>query len=157
MKELGKKIVKKLIKNNIKISIAESCTGGLLSNSITSVSGSSKIFSLGLVAYSNESKINVLKVSKKIIVKYGAVSKQACRAMVKNVSKMGKTDMSISTTGIAGPSGGTIKKPVGLVYVGTKYKNKIIIKKYLFKKKKRSYIQKTTVDKCLMLILRFLK
>ena len=157
MNTISKNIVKKLIKKRIKISIAESCTGGLLSSSITSVSNSSKIFTLGLVAYSNQSKIKVLKVSNKIIKKYGAVSKQACLAMVKNIAKIGKTNISISVTGIAGPGGGTRKKPVGLVYVGIKKGNKINIEKYLLRNKGRLYIQKTTVNKCLKLILRVLK
>ena len=112
MKLISENIVKKLIKKKIKVSIAESCTGGLLSSTITSVSGSSKVFTLGLVAYSNQSKIKVLKVSKKIIRKYGAVSEQVCLSMAKNVAKIGKTNMSVSVTGIAGPNGGTRKKPV---------------------------------------------
>ena len=157
MKLLSRNIIKKLSKKKLKISFAESCTGGLLSSAITSVSGSSKVFNLGLVAYSNQSKIKVLKVSKKIIRKYGAASEQVCKAMAKNVSKIGKTNMSVSVTGIAGPNGGTRKKPVGLVYVGIKKGNKISIKKYLFKNKGRSYIQKATVNKCLGLILSALK
>ncbi len=157
MKLISENIVKKLIKKKIKISIAESCTGGLLSSTITSVSGSSKVFTLGLVAYSNQSKIKVLKVSKKIIRKYGTVSEQVCLTMAKNVAKIGKTNMSVSVTGIAGPSGGTRKKPVGLIYVGIKKGNKINIKKYLLKNKGRFYIQKVTVNKCLGLILRVLK
>jgi len=157
VKSISKDIVKKLIKKKIKISIAESCTGGLLSGAITSVSGSSKIFNLGLVTYSNESKFKVLKVPKKIIRKYGAVSEQTCKAMAKNISRMGKTNMSVSVTGIAGPNGGTRKKPVGLVYVAINKDNKISVKKYLFKNKGRIYIQKTTVNKCLGLILNALK
>ena len=157
MKLLSRNIIKKLRKKKLKISFAESCTGGLLSSVITSVSGSSKVFNLGLVTYSNQSKIKVLKVSKKIIRKYGAASEQVCKAMAKNVSKIGKTNMSVSVTGIAGPNGGTRKKPVGLVYVGIKKDNKISIKKYLFKNKGRSYIQKATVNKCLGLILSALK
>tara|TARA_B100000378_G_scaffold112571_1_gene90437 strand:+ start:125 stop:598 length:474 start_codon:yes stop_codon:yes gene_type:complete len=157
MKLLSRNIIKKLSKKKLKISFAESCTGGLLSSTITSVSGSSKVFNLGLVTYSNQSKIKVLKVSKKIIRKYGAASEQVCKAMAKNVSKIGKTNMSVSVTGIAGPNGGTRKKPVGLVYVGIKKGNKISIKKYLFKNKGRSYIQKATVNKCLGLILSALK
>ena len=123
----------------------------------TSISGSSKVFGLGLVTYSNQSKIEILKVPKKLIRKYGAVSEKVCLAMVKNVSKIAKTNMSISTTGIAGPDGGSKKKPVGLVYVGIKRGNKISIKKYLFKNKGRSYIQKVTVNKCLGLILNSIK
>jgi len=157
MKKISQKITRLLKKKKLKISFAESCTGGLLSNAITSVSGSSKIFNLGLVTYSNESKFKVLKVSKKIIRKYGAVSEQACKIMAKNVSRMGKTNMSVSVTGIAGPNGGTRKKPVGLVYVGINKDNKISVKKYLFKNKGRIYIQKTTVNKCLGLILNALK
>ena len=157
MKLLSRDIIKKLSKKKLKISFAESCTGGLLSSTITSVNGSSKVFNLGLVTYSNQSKIKVLKVSKKIIRKYGAASEQVCKAMAKNVSKIGKTNMSVSVTGIAGPNGGTRKKPVGLVYVGIKKGNKISIKKYLFKNKGRSYIQKATVNKCLGLILSALK
>ena len=157
MKKISKKIINILKNKKIKISFVESCTGGMLSSVITSVSGSSKIFKLGVVAYSNESKIKVLKISKKILKKYGSVSKEVCKAMVINVAKIGKTYMSISITGIAGPSGGTRKKPVGLVYVGIKKGNIISINKYLFKNKGRSYIQKATVRKCLDLILRSVK
>ena len=157
MKVLGKKIVNKLIKKKLTISTAESCTGGLLSSAITSVAGSSKVFKLGLVTYSNRSKIKVLKVLKNIIMKYGAVSEQVCLAMVMNLNKISKTGISISITGIAGPSGGTKKKPVGLVYVGIKKRNKISVKKYLFKNKGRTFIQKTAVNKSLRLILSALK
>ena len=157
MKFLGKNIVKKLIKNKLKISIAESCTGGLLSSAITSVSGSSKVFNLGLVTYSNQSKINLLKVPKNIIKKYGTVSEQVCLAMVKNISKIDKADMSVSITGIAGPSGGTKKKPVGLVYIGVMKTNKIKINKYLFKNRGRTFIQRSAVNKCIGLILGSLK
>jgi PncC family amidohydrolase len=152
-----REIVNLLKRKKLKIAIAESCTGGMLSSDITSVSGSSKVFTLGVVAYSNQSKIKVLKVSKKIIKKYGSVSEQVCKAMVKNVSKIAKTNISVSITGIAGPSGGTKIKPVGLVYVGIKIGNKVEIKKYLFKNSGRSYIQKAAVNKSLGLILRFLK
>ena len=151
------KIVSLLKKKKYKISLAESCTGGLLSSAITSVSGSSKIFTLGLVAYSNQSKTKVLRVSKNIIRKYGSVSKQVCLAMVKNLNKISKTNISVSITGIAGPSGGNRKKPVGLVYVGIKKSNRTEVKKYLFKNKGRAYIQKAAVNKSLGLILSFLK
>ena len=157
MKFIRKKIILKLIKKKIKISLVESCTGGMLSSSITSVAGSSKVFNLGLVTYSNESKIKVLKVSKKIIKRYGAVSEEVCKNMVKNISKIGKTNMSLSVTGIAGPSGGTKEKPVGLVYIGIKNGNKIDIKKYFFKNKGRSYIQEASVNKSMKLLLRVLK
>ena len=153
----SKKIVSLLKRKKLKIAVAESCTGGLLSSAITSVSGSSKVFTLGLIAYSNQSKIKVLKVPKSIIRKYGSVSEPVCLAMVKNVSRIGKTNMSVSITGIAGPSGGSKKKPVGLVYVGIKKSNRSKVKKYLFKNKGRAYIQKAAVNKSLGLILSFLK
>ena len=157
MKVLGKKIVNRLIKKKLTISTAESCTGGLLSSAIISAAGSSKVFKLGLVTYSNLSKIKVLKVFKNIIRKYGTVSEQVCLAMVMNLNKISKTSMSISITGIAGPSGGTKIKPVGLVYVGIKKGNRVEAKKYLFKNKGRSYIQKAAVNKSLELILSFIK
>jgi len=157
MKLIVKKIINKLIKKKIKISIAESCTGGMLSSAITSVSGSSKIFNLGLIVYSNKSKINILKISKNIIEKYGAVSKQVCLQMVKNLNSIAKTNISISITGIAGPSGGTKKKPIGLVYIGIKKRNKILIYKFQFRNKGRTYIQRSAVNKSLNLIFSILK
>ena len=157
MKFLIKKIINLSIKRKIKISVAESCTGGLLSSTITSVSGSSKIFKLGLITYSNESKIKLLRIPKKLLKKYGAVSEQVCRAMVINVSKISKSKISIAITGIAGPKGGNKKKPVGLVFVGLKKGNKTNVLKYLFRNKGRIYIQKKTVNKCLNLILNILK
>ena len=157
MNTFTKKIVNNLIKKRLTISVAESCTGGFLSNSFTSIAGSSKIFTLGIVSYSNQSKINVLKVPKKTIEKHGSVSEEVCLIMLKNLNKMSKTNISISITGIAGPSGGTKKKPVGLVYIGIKKNDRILIKKYLFENKGRSYIQKTAVNKSLQLILNFLK
>mgnify|MGYP001291502328 CR=1 FL=1 len=152
MRKFSQKIVKLLIKNRLKISFAESCTGGLLSSAITSISGSSKVFTLGLVTYSNQSKIKILKVSKNIIKNYGSVSYETCLSMVKNLNKISKTNISVSITGIAGPKGGTKQKPVGLVYIGIKKGNKTLIKKYLFKNNKRSLIQKSTVKEALKLI-----
>ena len=157
MKVLGKRIVNRLTKKKLTISTVESCTGGLLSSAIISATGSSKVFTLGLVTYSNQSKIRVLKVFKNIIVKYGTVSEQVCQAMVMNLNKISKTSISISITGIAGPSGGTKIKPVGLVYIGIKRDNRVEVKKYLFKNKGRAYIQKVAVNKSLGLILSFLK
>ena len=149
MKNLANKVVQKLIKKKLKISFAESCTGGLLSSSITSINGSSKVFSLGLVTYSNKAKIETLKVPKRVISKYGAVSKECCISMVKSLSKISKTSLSISITGIAGPNGGTKQKPVGLVYIGIKKGNKIIIKEKKFKSKKRNTIQMLTTKEAL--------
>mgnify|MGYP001464603215 CR=1 FL=1 len=152
-----KSLIRLLIKKKLKISFAESCTGGLLASTITSISGASKIFNLGLVTYSNQSKIKVLKVSRKIISKYGAVSHECCYAMVKNLSKISKANINVSITGVAGPNGGTKLKPVGLVYIGIKKGNKIKINKFLFKNKKRSLIQKATVKKALDLVFRITK
>ena len=152
MNNLVNKLVKKLIQKKLKISFAESCTGGMLSSTITSVSGSSKVFDLGLITYSNKAKIDILKVSKKIINRYGSVSNECCLSMVKNLSKISKADISVSITGIAGPNGGTKLKPVGLVYIGIKKGNKIIIKKNIFKSKNRITIQKATVNTSLKII-----
>jgi len=151
-----KSIIKKLIKKKIKISFVESCTGGLLASTVTSIEGSSKIFSLGLVTYSNQSKIKILKINKDIIKKYGAVSPECCRAMVQNLSRISKAQLNISITGIAGPKGGSKLKPVGLVYIGVKKGKKIFIKKNLFKLKNRISIQKTTVKKALEIINSFI-
>jgi len=153
----AKKIVQLLKKKKLKISFVESCTGGLLASSITSISGSSKVFTLGLVTYSNQAKIKILKIKKGTILKYGAVSYETCLSMVKNLSKISKTNISVSITGIAGPKGGTKQKPVGLVYIGIKKGNKTMVKKYLFKSKKRSLVQKSTVNRALNLILSFVK
>ena len=130
-------LVKKLIKKKLKISFAESCTGGMLSSKITSIGGSSKVFGLGLITYSNQAKIKVLKINKNIINRYGAVSSECCRAMVVNLSKISKANINVSITGIAGPNGGSKQKPVGLVYIGIKKGSKLVIKKNLFKSKNR--------------------
>ena len=148
-----KNLIRLIIKKKLKISFAESCTGGLLASTITSVSGASKIFNFGLITYSNQAKIKILKVNKNIIRKYGAVSHECCSAMVKNLSKISRANINISITGIAGPKGGTRQKPVGLVFIGVKKGNKIQINKCLFKSKRRSSIQKATVRKALNLIL----
>jgi len=152
MKNLATKLVRKLSKKKLKISFAESCTGGMLSSAITSVSGSSKVFHLGLITYSNKAKIDILKVSKKIIKRHGAVSKECCLSMVKNLSKISKANISVSITGIAGPNGGTKLKPIGLVYIAIKKGEKIIIKENLFKNKNRIAIQKATVNSSLYAI-----
>ena len=150
--EISKKVIKILKKKKFNISFAESCTGGLLSSTLTSQSGSSKVFSMGLVTYSNRAKIKVLGVSKKIIKKYGAVSHQCCLAMVKNLHKLSKSKICISTTGVAGPKGGSLKKPVGLVYIGVKMNKKNLIKKFLIKNNGREFIQKQTVKETLKIL-----
>ena len=147
-----KNLVKKLIQKKLKISFAESCTGGMVASLITSISGASKVFNLGFVTYSNQAKINVLKINKKLIKKYGAVSAECCEAMVKNLSKISKAQINVAITGIAGPNGGTKSKPVGLVYIGVKKTNKLLITKNMFKQKTRIGIQKATVKRSLKII-----
>ena len=148
------KLIYLLKKKRLKLAIAESCTGGMLSSSITSVSGASKVFIMGLVTYSNQAKMKILKVPKKIIQKHGAVSIQCCLSMVNNLSKISKSKVCVSITGIAGPSGGTKQKPVGLVYIGVKNGKKVIVSKSQFKNIGRSSIQKATVKKSLELLLK---
>ena len=150
------KLHKKLIKKKITISVAESCTGGLLSSKLTKLSGSSKYFEIGLITYSNNAKINVLKVKKNIIDNYGAVSQECCKSMVENLAKLSKSKINVSITGVAGPKGGTKNKPVGLVFIGIKQGNKIFIIKNLFGKKKRSIIQNNTVEKCINLLIKII-
>ena len=152
-----KSLIRILTKKKLKISFVESCTGGLLASKLTSISGSSKVFDLGLITYSNQVKIKILKINKNIIRKYGAVSHECCLAMVDNLSKISKANINVSITGIAGPKGGTKQKPVGLVYIGVKKGNKTQINKCLFKSKNRSSIQKATVRKALDLVLRIIK
>ena len=154
---LNQKVITILKRKKLNISFAESCTGGLLSSAITSVNGSSKVFSIGLVTYSNQAKTTVLNISKKIIKKYGAVSIQCCLAMVNNLSKISRSKVCVSITGIAGPKGGSIQKPVGLVYIGIKVGKKVIINKCNFKNKGRLFIQKQTVKKSLNLLLKLIK
>ena len=147
---------KKLIKKKLTISAAESCTGGLLAHNLTKLANSSKYFQMGLTTYSNQAKIKILKVNKNIIKKYGAVSHECCKAMVRNLSKISKSKINISITGIAGPGGGSKDKPIGLVYIGMKKGNKIIIKKNKFKSKNRFLIQKATVKTSLKIINRII-
>ena len=154
MKKELNKLIYLLKKKRLKLAIAESCTGGMLSSAITSVSGASKVFTMSLVTYSNQAKMSILKVPKKIIQKYGAVSIQCCLSMVNNLSKISKSKMCVSITGIAGPKGGTKQKPVGLVYIGVKNGKKIVVSKNQFKNKGRNAIQKATVKKALSLILK---
>ena len=153
----NQKIVSLLKKNKLKLAIAESCTGGMLSSAITSVSGSSKIFMMGLVTYSNQAKTGILKVPQKIIKKYGTVSVQCCLAMVNNLQKISKSKVCVSITGIAGPKGGSTLKPVGLVYIGIKVRKKVVVNKCNFKNKGRVFIQKQTVKKSLNLLSKLIK
>ena len=148
------KLHKKLIKKKVTISVAESCTGGLLSSKLTKLSGSSNYFKMGLITYSNNSKVNILKVNKKIIDNFGAVSRECCESMVENLSKLSKSKINLSITGVAGPKGGTKEKPVGLVFIGIKKGNKLLIIKNLFRIKKRISIQNNTVKRCINLLLK---
>jgi len=157
MEKDAQRVVNLLKKNKFKIAFAESCTGGLLSSLITSINGSSKVFSIGLVTYSNQAKSIILKVPKEIIKKYGAVSEQCCLSMVSNLSKISKSDICLSVTGIAGPTGGSKEKPIGLVYIGVKKDDKINVKRFLFKNKGRNYVRKATVKRSLKLILSLMK
>ena len=157
MKKISQKIIKLLQRKKLKIAFAESCTGGMLSSTITSVSGSSKVFTMSLVTYSDQAKSTILKVPKQIIKKHGSVSMQCCLSMVNNLGKISKSNICVSITGIAGPSGGSRKKPVGLVFIAIKKANKININRYLIKNKGRSYIQKTAVKNSLELILNSIK
>ena len=143
---------KKLIQKKLTISVAESCTGGLLANNLTRLSNASKYFQIGLITYSNSAKIKILKVNKKIINNYGAVSPETCEAMVKSLAKLSKSKINISITGIAGPNGGTKLKPVGLVYIGVKKNNKLLITKNIFKNNNRVGIQKATVKRSLDIV-----
>ena len=154
---LNKKTISLIKRKKLKLAIAESCTGGMLSSAITSISGSSKVFTMGLITYSNQAKTSILKVPQKIIKKYGAVSVQCCLAMVNNLSKISKSKVCVSITGIAGPKGGSKKKPIGLVYIGIRVGKKVIVNKCNFKNKGRAYIQRQTVKKSLNLLFRLIK
>ena len=151
-----KNIIQRLIKKKLSISVAESCTGGMLLSSITSISGASKIFNIGLVTNSNLAKIKLIKVSSSNLKRYGAVSEKCCLKMVEGLSKLSKSKINISITGIAGPKGGSKNKPVGLVYIGIKKGKKISINKYLFKNKNRENIRKNSVKEALKLIEKFI-
>ena len=144
---------KKLIKKKLTISVAESCTGGLLSHNLTKLANSSKYFQMGLTTYSNQSKIKILKVNKNIIKKHGAVSKECCKSMVQNLSKISKSKINVSITGIAGPGGAYKNKPIGLVYIGIQKGRALLVKENKFKSKNRGSIQKSTVREVIKIIL----
>ena len=142
-----------LRKKKIKISVAESCSGGLISYNLTKLPGSSKYFIMGVICYSNESKIKFLKVKKETLLKYGAVSVETCKQMCNNLLKISKSNIAISITGIAGPDGGSIQKPIGLVYIGIASEKKIQIKKFLYSKKlSRINIQQEALKSTIKLI-----
>ena len=143
---LYNKVIKKLINRGITTSVAESCTGGLLSSKISSISGVSNIYFIGLVVYSNKSKSIILNIPSKIIFKYGAVSKEIAKQMLDNLHKITKSQLCICTTGIAGPTGGTQDKPIGLVFIGIRYRNKNIIIKKKYKGTRKQIQNKTVQD-----------
>ena len=151
-----KLIIRNLKQKKLNLSIAESCTGGMLAQNITSISGASEVFSFSIVTYSNKSKIKYLKVPYKIISKYGSVSKECCYSMVVNLEKISKSKINLAITGIAGPKGGTKHKPVGLVYIAIKKNKTIKVKKFLLKNQSRQYIRKKSVEKALELIEKFI-
>jgi nicotinamide-nucleotide amidase len=131
--EFEELVGKLLTEKNMTLATAESCTGGLVANLITNVPGSSKYFKRGFVTYSNISKTEELGVSSDIIEKFGAVSEEVAYEMAKGTLNISKTDIAVATTGIAGPTGGSEEKPVGLVYIGVAYGNKVIVEKHIFK------------------------
>ncbi len=147
---------RKLIKKNLTLSVAESCTGGLLAHKFTRLANSSKYFQMGLVTYSNHAKVKILNVKKKIITKHGSVSNQCCKAMVINLSKISKSKINVSITGIAGPSGGTKAKPIGLVYIGIKKGKVLTIYENKFNSKNRNTIQSLTVKYVIKSILKII-
>tara|TARA_B100000700_G_C14841881_1_gene759633 strand:- start:369 stop:992 length:624 start_codon:yes stop_codon:yes gene_type:complete len=126
-------------KNKLKLSIAESCTGGFISKRITDIPGSSIFFLGGIVAYDNDIKNNILGISNDDIVKFGAVSKQVSESMAINVLQRFKSDISIACTGISGPDGGLEDKPIGTVYISLKYLDKLITKKFIFRVDRKSH------------------
>ncbi|MFW9829163.1 MAG: CinA family protein [Candidatus Thorarchaeota archaeon] len=134
--EISKKLealIKSLTKKNLRIAVAESCTGGYISHMITNIPGASKVFERGIVCYSNQAKIDLLKVDPQIIEKYGAVSENVVKTLAYNIRLFSQVDIGIGVSGIAGPSGGTPEKPVGLVYIGFSIKEWTFHKKYQFK------------------------
>jgi len=146
-----KKIINELIKRNISISVAESCSGGQLSSTITKVPGVSRIFNMGIVTYSNEAKSSLLKIPISKIMKHGAVSKEVALSMVLKLAKLSKSKICISTTGISGPSGGTKNKPIGLVYIGVKFNKQVFVVKNIFIGDRKK-IQNDTVNYALQTI-----
>ena len=129
---LENEVAKLLVDNNLKIAVAESCTGGLVSATLINYPGISSVFMEGCVTYANEAKMMSLGVKEETLNTVGAVSEECAREMAEGVSKRHNTNIGLSTTGIAGPEGGSKKKPVGLVYMGITINNKTIVKKYIF-------------------------
>ena len=147
------RIINDLIQKKITVATAESCTGGLLAAAFTSYSGVSAIYQSGMITYSNDAKKQFLKVSPESLRRHGAVSRQVCAQMCFHLAKISKCQLTLATTGVAGPGGGTKTKPVGLVYAGVCYQKTIYIKKLQFSSKlSRLQIQKRTVKECFIMI-----
>lgn len=144
-------IHKNLLKNNLTVAVAESCTGGLVSKLLTDLSGSSQYFLLGIVSYSNRAKSDILKIPASIVAKSGAVSEKVAVLMAKRVRSLAKADLAVSVTGIAGPSGGSEHKPVGTVYICACGKNKVTCKRFQFSGR-RGVVRKKSAQKCLELL-----
>ena len=148
---LEKKVVELLQKLKLNISTAESCTGGMLASKLIDVSGISQVFHEGIVSYSNEAKIKRLNVKSETLEKYGAVSEEVAKEMVLGLS----TDVALSTTGIAGPDGGSEEKPVGLVYMGIRVKDKVYVEKRVFRGD-RNKVRERTVSHTLFTLIKIL-
>jgi len=138
-----KNVSDQLRKNNLTVATAESCTGGLLAHLLTNISGSSEYFERGVITYSNKSKMELLGIPQETIKEYGAVSKQTAKAMAIEIKEQANVDIGISTTGIAGPTGGTKEKPVGLAYIGIATSKKTEVKRFLFSKDRLQNKEKT--------------
>jgi len=154
--ELLNKISTNLKKQKLTIATAESCTGGLLSHILTNISGSSDYFERGIVSYSNKAKMQLLGVSENLLKKYGAVSEHAAKTMAEGIRTKSNVDIGIATTGIAGPTGGSKEKPVGLVYIAISIKDDIIVKKFQFSGD-RLQNKESTCNMALQMLLDFLK
>ncbi len=145
------KIIRDFSDMNIKIAVAESCTGGFISHMFTNISGASKIFERGIVCYSNQTKIDLLNVDPQIIEKYGAVSENVVKQLANNIRVLANVDIGIGISGIAGPTGGTPEKPVGLVIIGISTKNDIYLQEYNFKTDRISF-KKKVLEKIIHLL-----
>lgn len=151
---LERAVVELLSKNGLSITAAESCTGGLVCGKIVNVAGASEVFRGGYITYSNKQKRNVIGVKKSTLEKYGAVSEQVAAEMAKGVLEVAKADVALSTTGIAGPGGGTPEKPVGLVYIGCAVKNKVYVEKFNFSGS-RNKVRESTVVAALSMVRKY--
>ncbi|MDD6919893.1 MAG: competence/damage-inducible protein A [Eubacteriales bacterium] len=156
-KDLPTVVFEKLLEYNLKISSAESCTGGLFASTMIDIEGSSQVFDRGIISYSNEAKNEILNVSQDVLDKFGAVSEETASAMAQGLFEISKSDISVSVTGIAGPDGGTIDKPVGLVYMAISDGKNVSVFKKLYSKMSRNDIRKRSVLDMYKMIFDFLE